>query len=318
MNPPNQSSRSRPVGLHHISVMTREPQPNYAFFVAGLGLRLVKKTVNQDDPGVYHLYYGDRTGRPGTGLTFFPWTHLAPSHPGWNEHGPIGLRVPPGSLDFWRERLIALGLTPTTRDWFGQPEVRFNAPDGTALSFVEGEDGHTLVDPWGTAAVPVEHSFRGFHYAEARLRSPEATDRLFTEVLGFNRERADGNSQRYDTGEGSDQFFVLTADPLGPRARAGSGTVHHVAFRVPDDATHAAVRERLLAAGLQVTPVIDRFYFKAIYFRDPNGLLFEIATDPPGFALDEAEAHLGETLALPPFLENRRAEIERSLPPLEA
>lgn len=297
--------------------MTREPRPNLAFFAGGLGLRLVKKTVNQDDPGVYHLYYGDAAGHPGTALTYFPWAHLATGRPGWNEHALVGLRVPPGSLGFWRERLAGeLGLTVTERDWFGAPELRFHAPDGSALSLIEGVGSHTAATPWTGNGVEAANAYRGFHYVEARLRHPEPTARLFTEVLGFSAEGEQGASTRYRLGQGSDQWYVLTgADDSGP-ARAGAGTIHHVAFRVPDDATHEAVRERLLEAGFDVTPVIDRFYFKAVYFRDPNGLLFEISTDPPGFAVDEPVETLGERLALPPFLESRRAAIEEVLPPL--
>lgn len=307
-----------PAGLHHISVMTRDPQANHAFFVHSLGLRLVKKTVNQDDPGIYHLYYGDAVGSPGTALTYFPWAHLAPRRPGWNEHARIGLRVPPGSLAFWQNYLRkTLRITPVAHDWFGARELRFLAPDDTALALIEGTGEQTTVDPHGSPQIPAGQAYRGFHYAEARLRHPEPTARLFTDLLGFTADGEQGDSVRFKLGEGSDQWFVLTADPDAPQARPGTGTIHHVAFRVPDDATQLAVRERLHTAGLQVTPVIDRFYFKAIYFRDPNGLLFEIATDPPGFTVDESRETLGQGLVLPPFLENRRAEIEDVLPPLE-
>jgi glyoxalase family protein len=310
---------AHPVGLHHISVMTRAPQPNYAFFIEGLGLRLVKKSVNQDDPGVYHLYYGDRRGSPGTALTYFPWTHLAPGRAGAGAHSRLGLRVPPGSLDFWAARLRGdLGLAVSEGEWFGSRELHFAAPDGTPLGLLEGEGTHTRTDPWEIPAVAAARAYRGFHYAEARLREPEHTARLFTDLLGFTEEGVSEDAVRYRLGEGSDQWFVLRAAEGSPPARAGSGTIHHVAFRVPDDTTQEKVREHLRTAGYEVTPVIDRFYFKAIYFRDENGLLFEIATDPPGFTVDEPLESLGEELALPPFLESRRAQIEAVLPPLGA
>ena len=307
----------RPNGIHHISVMTRDAQLNHDFFSRVMGMRLVKKTVNQDDPGVYHLYYGDRRGSPGTVFTFFPWPNLAAARPGANEHVRTAFKVAPGQLEYWARRLDAHGTASSQVDWFDTPGLELVAPDGTAVLLVEAEDPVAGIEPWATADVSSSASVRGFHAIEARVRRAEPTRALLVEVLGFEVEESRGPSERLSTGQGSGQHFVLTEGRGHEPAKPGSGSIHHVAFRVPSDEAHRTVREHLLASGVTVTPIIDRYYFKAMYFRDSNGLLFEIATDPPGFAVDEPLEQLGRRLALPPFLEGRRSAIKQHLPALQ-
>ena len=312
-------------GLHHLTAVTTEASDNVEFYTGVLGLRLVKKTVNQDDVSAYHLFYGDELGRPGTEVTFFDWPtlRLAPNHPGVGEVSATELRVPGGALEYWVGRLDEFGVAHSgIQDHGGRASVAFTDPEGQRLRLVD-ESGARVEGgvPWEGGTVPAEYGIRGLGAVRLTLAELGPTERVLVEVLGFRRTGEyveDGKSVvTYEVGPGGPGAEVhVLVDPEAPRAHLGRGGVHHVAFRVPNDEEHAAWRRRIREAGLGVTPQIDRFYFRSIYFREPGGVLFEIATDGPGFATDEDPEHLGEGLSLPPFLEERREEIEARLTPI--
>jgi glyoxalase family protein len=316
-------------GLHHVTAVTTEASENVAFYTEALGLRLVKKTVNQDDVSAYHLFYGDELGRPGTEVTFFDWPHLriAPNHAGAGEVSATELRVSGrDALDFWVDRLSGFGVDHSgVEDRGGRGFIAFTDPEGQRLRLVD-DGGDTRVAggiPWEGSPVPQEAGIRGLGAVELTVRDLDPTSWVLTEVLGFRKTdeqvRDDGRVVIFEVGPGGPGAEVLVVEKQGvPGARLGRGGVHHVAFRTPDDEEHAAWRERVRSFGLGVTPQIDRFYFRSIYFREPGGVLFEIATDGPGFATDEDAAHLGERLSLPPFLEPRREAIEAGLEPIAA
>jgi glyoxalase family protein len=313
-------------GLHHVTAVTTEASENVAFYTEVLGLRLVKKTVNQDDVSAYHLFYGDELGRPGTEVTFFDWPHLriAPNQEGAGEISATELRVPGReALEFWTERLTEFGVAHSgieERD--ERPLIFFTDPEGQRLRLVD--DAGSGVEggiPWESGPVPQESGIRGLGAVELTVQELGPTAWVLTEVLGFRRvgEQNGGRVALFEVGPGGPGAEVRVVEDLeAPPARLGRGGVHHVAFRTPDDEEHAAWRERIRAAGLGVTPQIDRYYFRSIYFREPGGVLFEIATDGPGFATDEDAAHLGERLSLPPFLEPHRKQIEAGLEPIAA
>src|SRR3712207_6245997 len=315
-------------GLHHVTAVTTQGRENVAFYTEVLGLRLVKKTVNQDDVSAYHLFYGDELGRPGTEVTFFDWPHLrvAPNHPGVGEVSATELRVAGrAALEFWVERFAEYAVTHggiEERD--GRPLIRFTDPEGQRLRLVDDADaGVTGGVAWEGGPVPREVGIRGLGAVELTVRDLDPTAWVLTEVLGFRmtgeRARDGGRVAGFEVGPGGPGAEVLVVEePGAPVARLGRGGVHHIAFRTPDDEEHAAWRERVRSFGLGVTPQIDRFYFRSIYFREPGGVLFEIATDGPGFATDEDAKHLGERLSLPPFLEPRREAIEAGLQPIGA
>jgi glyoxalase family protein len=315
-------------GLHHVTAVTTEAQENVAFYTEVLGLRLVKKTVNQDDVSAYHLFYGDELGRPGTEVTFFDWPHLriAPNHAGAGEISATELRVTGSeAIEFWAGRLEESGVEHDgVEERDGRSVVAFTDPEGQRLRLVD--DGNAGVPggvPWEGSPVPREVGIRGLGAVELTVGDLGPTAWVLTEVLGFRETseyaRGGGRVVVFEVGSGGPGTEVLVVEePGAPQAHLGRGGVHHVAFRTPDDEEHAAWRERIRAAGLGVTPRIDRYYFRSIYFREPGGVLFEIATDGPGFATDEDAEHLGERLSLPPFLEGRREEIEGHLEPIEA
>jgi len=315
-------------GLHHVTAVTTEASENVAFYTQVLGLRLVKKTVNQDDVSAYHLFYGDELGRPGTEVTFCDWPHLriAPNHAGAGEISATELRVSGReALDFWVERLAGVGVAHGgVEERGGRGVISFSDPEGQRLRLVDdGDDRIAGGVPWEGSPVPREAGIRGLGAVELAVRDLEPTSWVLTEVLGFRQtdEHArDGERVVvFEVGPGGPGSEVLVVErPGAPGAHLGRGGVHHVAFRTPDDEEHAAWRERIQGAGLGVTPQINRYYFRSIYFREPGGVLFEIATDGPGFATDEDAAHLGEKLSLPPFLEGRREEIEARLEPIAA
>jgi glyoxalase family protein len=301
-------------GIHHITAITGDAPGNVEFYAGVLGLRLVKKTVNQDDPTVYHLFYADEAGSPGADLTFFEYPGAPRGVAGAGMVHRIGWRVAsPDSLDFWAARLAERGLE-SKRDE-GPPgaggRLRFEDPEGLALSLiVSSAPDEPLVAE--SSGVPREHALLGFAGVRAYAADPAASEHLLRDGLGF----VGGENGRFEV-RGSDRGAFYTYDDAPPQSpRQGAGTVHHVAFASPM-ADHESWRERVIAYGGRPTPVIDRFYFRSIYFREPSGVLFEIATIGPGFAVDEDRAHLGEHLSLPPFLEQRRAEIEPILTPLE-
>src|SRR5262245_18916096 len=307
-------------GLHHITAIAGPAQENLDFYAGVLGMRLVKRSVNQDDPGTYHLFYADAEGRPGSDLTFFPWAEMAPPRAGYGLAMEVGLEIPQGSLAFWGERLQRYGTAtggPATR--FGQPVLPFTDPHGLKVALVETRAGRPFT-PWEGSPVASEHQIRGLSGAHIWERDPAPTVRFVTTVLGFRELGTEGGWTRFDS-ENPDAVNIpgvidVRATPDARRGAWGVGCVHHLAWRVDDEAHQLEVRARIEAAGSVPTPVIDRFWFKSVYFREPGGVLFEIATDGPGFAVDEDPAHLGETLVLPPWLEPQRTAIEHALPPL--
>ncbi len=309
-------------GIHHVTAIARGAQANLDFYAGVLGLRLVKRTVNFDDPGTYHLYYGDEAGSPGTILTFFPWPLARLGRRGAGQATATAFAVPAGTLGRWAERLDALGVereAPRERPGLGDEALTLFDPDGLALELVAAEGDRRA--PWAGGPVPAEMAIRGFHHVALTVWNPEGTAQVLGDVMGFRRVAEAGGRLRLaagadEKGPRPGALVDVVADPAAPRGQVSAGTVHHVAFRVAGDAEQLAWQGRLAAAGLHVTPVQDRQYFHSIYFREPGGVLFEIATDPPGFALDETVAALGEALKLPPWLEPSRREIESVLPPL--
>ena len=303
-------------GLHHVTAISGPARRNLDFYTRVLGLRLVKKTVNFDDPGTYHLYYGDADGAPGTILTFFPWEHVAPGRVGVGQTEETAFRVPEGSIGYWTHRLVAAGIAfEAPAKVFGETVLPFRDPDGMRLALV-GVAGAEAEPAWTGSEVPAEHAVRGFHGVTLMLRQAAPTARVLTEVLGLAETGREGALTRYAGAAGLGAHVTLREVGDFLPGRSGGGSVHHVAFRAADDAAQAAMAERAGALGLQVTEQRDRNYFRSVYFREPGGVLFEIATDAPGFAADEPAEALGEALKLPGFLEPHRAEIERVLPAL--
>lgn len=307
-------------GIHHVTSIVGEPQQNVDFYTGVLGLRLVKVTVNFDMPQTYHFYYGDGAGSPGTILTVFTWPNM-PQRPAGNGQITVtGFAIAPDSVDYWQERLAKRGVQteePTER--FGETVIAFSDPDGLRYELVADPSAplRTAV-AWPAMPVPEEHALRGFSGITISAKSAAPTGAILTTLLGLKTVGREGNRARYQIGEGVDRAMVdIVENPDNPRGREGVGTVHHVAWRTPDDEAQAAWRERVGAAGIGVTPVRDRQYFRSIYFREPGGVLFEIATDPPGFQVDESFEELGSSLKLPPWLEPQRAEIEQVLPSFE-
>ena len=306
-------------GLHHITAISGPAQENLDFYAGVLGMRLVKKSVNQDDPGTYHLFYADAEGRPGTDLTFFPWAQMAPPRDGYGRAMEVSLEVPGGSLDFWEARLQKYGaMLQSIETRFADRVLTFVDPHGLRLALVEpARHARTAFTPWDESPVAGEHQIRGLYGARLWERRVEPTASFLTGTLGFERLGADGEWTRYGFTGASGSVDVRETPEARPGAW-GVGSVHHLAWRVDDDAHQHRVRAEVEGAGAHPTPVIDRFWFKSVYFREPGGVLFEIATDGPGFAVDEDPAHLGEALVLPPFLEAHRAAIESMLPVLTA
>lgn len=314
-------------GLHHLSAITAQAPKNLDFYTRLMGMRLVKKTVNQDDTSSYHLFYGDELGRPGTELTFFDIPHAAPTRPGTGSISRVGLRVTGReALDYWRERLEEHNVDHDPIRTEGERAVlTFRDFEGQRLALIDDE-GAPLSGgiPWEQSSTPSDVGVRGLASVTLTVADAAPTARVLTEVMGFRQEESyrAGDPEReilvFATGAGGPGAEVHVEErPDLPPERLGRGGVHHVAFRVPDEEEHEAWLERLASAGVRNSGVIDRFYFRSIYFREPNGILFELATDGPGFATDEDEAHLGESLALPPFLEPHRERIEANLRPLE-
>jgi glyoxalase family protein len=304
-------------GLHHITAISGPAQENLDFYSGVLGMRLVKKSVNQDDPGTYHLFYADAEGSPGTDLTFFPWAHMAPPRTGHGLAVEVDLEVPAGSLEFWGQRLEQYGARVNaigTR--FGDRTLPLVDPHGLRLALVEpARSKRDRFSPWQHSTVEPDHQVRGLYGAQIWERGLAPTEKFLTSVLGFTRLADENGWTRYSFAEASGILDVREA--AGERRGAwGVGSVHHLAWRVDDEAHQLAVRMQVESAGSQATPVIDRFWFKSVYFKEPGGVLFELATDGPGFAVDEDREHLGEALVLPPWLEPARSRIEAVLPTL--
>ncbi|HEU4748896.1 MAG TPA: ring-cleaving dioxygenase [Gemmatimonadaceae bacterium] len=304
-------------GLHHVTAIAGDAQENVDFYSGVLGMRLVKKSVNQDSPGTYHLFYGDGVGHPGSDITFFPWREMPPVRPGVGLSVEVSLAVPAGSLEFWRRRLTDLGVRQEPiESRRGSTALPLKDPHGLPLALVETGDDREFT-PWLESPVPQTHQILGLHSVRLWERDLALTSSFLTETLGFEPMGAEGEWSGFSLhGGGSGRYLEIREMPETARGQWGAGGVHHVAWRVPDEATELEARERIALARRRPTPVIDRFWFKSVYFLEPGGVLFEVATDGPGFTADEAVSALGEQLVLPPWLEARRDDIEAGLPPL--
>ena len=304
-------------GIHHITAIASDPQRNLDFYHNLLGQRLIKKTVNFDDPGTYHFYFGDKIGTPGTILTFFPWRNMGPGVRGNGEVGATAYTIRPGSVDFWRSRLAQHGIAITdeaTR--FGNELFSFHDPDGMVIELVVSDEKSTF-ELWESGPIPAQHALRGFHSATLWVADANATAQLLTAQMGYQLVGQEGNRSRYQGASDDIGLYIdLLEQPDLGRGSLGAGSVHHIAFRTVDDSEQAEYKALLHKAGLGVSPVMDRQYFHSIYFRAPSGVLFEIATDAPGFAYDEAVDELGTHLKLPNWLEPRRRQIEQSVVPV--
>ena len=306
------------LGLHHITAIAGDAQRNYDFYTKTLGLRMVKKTVNFDDPGTYHFYFGDEVGTPGSILTFFPWTNVKPGKDGTGMATEIGYSVPKGSLDFWKDRFEEKNVRHyQITEQFGEKKLPFQDPDGLKLSLIETEH-HDERKGYETAEVKENVALKGFHTVTLSLNNNTATADVLTEVFGYKKLKSEGNLTRYKTDTVENAAIVdLLELPDLPRGNNAGGTNHHVAFRVKDEETLMAMREKVLKKGLQITEKINRDYFYSLYFREPGGVLFEIATDNPGFATDETVEELGSSLQLPDQYKGAREQIEKALPELK-
>lgn len=306
------------LGIHHVTAIAGDAQRNHDFFAGVLGLRLVKLTVNYDDPGTYHLYYGDYTGRPGTLITFFPWQGVPKGVAGAGQMTATSFSVPDGSLDFWAKRLAQHDIAfegPHAR--FEDRLLSFQDYDGMRVELVAAGER----DPrpgWPDGPIPADFAIRGIHGARFAVTRPDETARLLRDTMGFRVVGEEGESRRFSIGDGQVSWVVdLITTPAAQRGRQGAGSVHHIAWRTATDEQQVEWRQELTYHQYRVTPVIDRKYFHSIYYREPNGILFEIATDPPGMTVDEPLEQLGHKLVLPPWLEARRGEVVAALPKLE-
>lgn len=308
---------SKILGLHHITAIAGDAQRNYDFYTQTLGFRLVKKTVNFDDPKTYHFYYGNEVGYPGTILTFFPWANVRQGKNGAGMATEIGYSIPIGSLDFWKSRFEKLKVSNNSNERFGEKYITFQDPDGLWLQLIEAKQKDTRVG-LETKEIKEEVAIKGFHTVTLTLKSIQETAAILTEIFDYKLVEQEGNLYRYQTDAVENAALVdLLEDPQAQRGINAGGTNQHVAFRVKDEETLMAFREKILSKGHQITPKINRDYFFSLYFREPGGVLFEIATDNPGFATDETVENLGSSLQLPDQYEHRREEIEKGLPELK-
>ena len=306
-------------GLHHVTAIATDPQQNLDFYAGLLGLRFVKRTVNFDDPGSYHFYFGDARGAPGTILTFFPWPGARRGSRGTGQIEATAFTIAPSSISYWLDRLQKQNVpAEKTSARFGEEVIRFVDPDGLLLELIASSPVAS-VEFWPDSPVPPEHSLRGFHSVSAALEGYERTASLLTDSFGYRLIDQSGHRFRFaaqnDAAKG--RIIDLLCLPDGYAGLVAAGSVHHIAFRARDQNEQLEWREHLVGLGYNVTPVIDRTYFHSIYFREPGGVLFEIATDPPGFTLDEKMEELGNSLRLPPWMESARSQIERILPPVK-
>jgi len=304
-------------GIHHVTAIAGDAQENLNFYTGVMGMRLVKKSVNQDAPDTYHLFYADAAGTPGTDLTFFPWPQMGLGRLGTGLTVEVPLAVPSGSLPFWKERFDRHGVAYDEVELrFGETTLPFRDPHGLPLALVETADERPFV-PWEQSPVPPEHQVRGMHAVRLWERRLAPTEALLSGRMGFTLLGTENGWRRYGAeGGGSGKLVELREMPGERSGTWGTGCVHHVAWRVQDTDEEMALAGVLAGAGLQPTPQIDRFWFKSVYFREPGGTLFELATDGPGFARDEDPDQLGESLILPPWLERYRGDIAAALPPL--
>ncbi len=305
-------------GLHHVTAIAGDPQTNVDFYVGVLGLRLIKKTVNFDDPSTYHLYYGDGVGSPGTVMTFFPWPGVRRGSLGSGQTSATAFAVPEHSLDFWRQRLEESLVRAEDIERFGVSGLAFADADGLRLELLASARPGDGREPWEGSSVPAEQAVRGFEGVTLLYADTDATEELLIDTMGFRKVAVDGQRVRYESGDGGSGTFVdLLHSPNASPGRVAGGSVHHIAFRMADDDAQAEWQHRLFDAGHPTTEVKDRMYFHSIYFREPGGVLFELATDNPGFAADESVGELGTALRLPPWFESMRGRIEKALPSLD-
>ena len=302
-------------GLHHITAVTKKPQTNIDFYQQVLGQRMVKTTINYDDPGAYHLYYGDNSGVPGTAMTFFGWLNTVQGQAGTGETQTVAYTIPQSSVGFWHARLEQLGLSPEQVETrFEQEVVSFRDPEGMHMELV-GEANLAELQPWSASPIPEEHMLRGFYGVSLWVDEIETTTRILTEILGYQSNGQVGNCYRFIVpGNAPGRVVELVHKPNTGSGTFGAGSVHHIAFRAGSDEHQLEIQKNVRNIGIHATQVIDRQYFRSVYFRTPAGVLFEIATDQPGFMIDESLEDLGQKLVLPPWLESRRAEIEANLP----
>ena len=303
------------LGLHHITAIAGDAQRNYDFYTKVLGLRMVKKTVNFDDPGTYHFYYGNEVGSPGTILTFFPWQGIPKGRVGVGMATEIGYSVPTESLEFWQNRLNDLKVKHRSiGERFGEKYLALEDPDGLFLNLIIPNTDDKR-KPWTTPEVAESAATKGFHSIVLTVRKAEPTAKVLTDIFGYKLLKQEGNRYRLITDAVSSANIVdVVEDPEGRPGHNAGGTNHHVAFRTKDDNIMMEFREKVVKAGLHITEKIDRNYFYSLYFREPNGVLFEIASDNPGFATDESVSELGTHLMLPPQYEGYREKIEEALP----
>jgi glyoxalase family protein len=308
---------STSAGIHHVTAICSDPKRNVAFYTQALGLRLVKKTVNFDDPTAWHLYYGDETGRPGTALTFFARGKSPPGRGGVGSTIETAFVIPQRSLGYWTQRLVEKDIpheVPERR--FGETVLRFVDLDGMRLALVAVKDAEALPG-WSDGNVPAEHAVRGFYGVTLMVGADEPTASVLTSAFGFKPSAREGNLRRFvSTGDKIGTVVDIRAAEGFLAAQQGAGSVHHVAFRAASDAAQADMVQAVRAQGLRPTDQIDRCYFRSVYFREPGGILFEIATDDPGFIRDEPKETLGSGIMLPPWYEPQRAGIVAALPPL--
>jgi glyoxalase family protein len=305
------------LGLHHVTAISSDPQKTLDFYTEILGLRLIKLTVNYDDPSTYHVYFGDEIGHPGTVLTFFPWLGQPRGRKGAGQATSTSFSIAQESMQYWHDRLKSHGVSlEAPRKRFGDTVLSFEDPDGQSLELVGSSEIENRAG-WTEGPIPREHAIRGFHSVTLLEEVLERTESVLVDILGFRQVGEEENRFRYEAGTGAAGTILdILSQPNSRRGFVSVGTVHHIAFRASDDDHQKDLRQEILKGDLNVTPVINRNYFRSIYFREPGGVLFEVATDQPGFTIDESPEKLGKSLALPPWLEHSRAEIEKNLPPV--
>ncbi len=303
------------LGIHHITAIAGDPLANYDFYTKTIGLRFVKKTINFDAPDTYHFYYGDETGTPGTILTFFPFVNAKRGRRGTGEINTISFSVPQKSFSYWVNRIALKGIDfdgPNKK--FGYETLSLLDPDGMKLEIVADPEADKIKG-WSNGEILEEHSIRKFFGVLLYLSGLSANEELINDTMGMKFISIEGKTKRYSAG--GNAFIDLTEDKTAPYAIQSAGSVHHIAWRTSNDKEQIEWREKILEKGLYPTKVIDRNYFHSVYFREPGGILFEIATDQPGFMVDETKENLGTTLRLPEWLESQRERIEKILPPLK-
>lgn len=306
-------------GIHHITAFSGDVNENLNFYRNILGLRLVKKSVNQDAPDVYHLFFADANGNPGTDLTFFPFPNISKMKDGYGLASEVTFAIPNDAYDYWKDRLGEFNIQEFQEEVrFGVKTLSFIDPHGLKLALTTINEPKDNIVPWEKSSVPVEFQIRGFHTVRLKLHTLAPTVQLMTQLMGFREVAVDGKWTRFESGDGgSGTYADLAAFPDEPQGRWGAGGIHHVAWRTKDRELESELRKKVAAFGLQPSPIIDRFWFESVYFQEPNGILFELATDGPGFERDEKLENLGEQLILPPWLESKRSQIEAALPKIK-